>query len=106
MEKSKIVQQLALPQNALDYICSFVFYTVAESTKRKREMYSTVVREYKRVRKEEIMTWGPNVISSHTVYFILPRGNQMILACMCCACGNYIKPSYYPSTKIVCQCRV
>jgi hypothetical protein len=104
MEKSKIVHQLLLPQDAVDYICSFVFYSVAESTKRKREMYSNVVRQYKRVRREELMTWGPNVISSYTVYFILPRSNQLVLACMCCTCGNYRKPSYYPLKKIVCQC--
>ncbi len=104
MEKSKIVQHLALPQDALDHICSFVFYSIAESTKRKREMYSTVVREYKRVRKEEITSYGPpHIISNHTVYFVLPRTNQLIIACVCCRCGNYVKP-LYRSKKFVCQC--
>jgi hypothetical protein len=105
MEKSKIVHQLALPQDAVDHICSFVFYSVEESTKRKRQMYSTVVREHKRVRKEELMSWGPDVVSSHTVYFVLPRSNQLILAHICSICGNYVK-KLHCSKKIVCQCVV
>ncbi len=104
MEKSLIVQQLELPQDALDHICSFIFYSIIESTKRKREMYSIVMRECKRVRKEELVAWGNNVLRINTVYYVLPRGNQLIFACICCNCGNYVKPSYYPSKNIVCKC--
>jgi len=104
MEKSRIVQQLLLPQDMLDHICSFVFYTLAESIKRKRQMHSKLVGECKRVRKETLLSWGPNIVSTYTVYFVLPRGNQLILAHICSTCGNYTKSHHHSS--IVCQCVV
>uniref|UniRef100_A0A6C0B944 Uncharacterized protein n=1 Tax=viral metagenome TaxID=1070528 RepID=A0A6C0B944_9ZZZZ len=105
MEKSMIVQHLVLPQDVLDHICSFVFYTEIDVMIRNVTNYNIVLGEYKRVRKESLLSWGPTIISNYTVYFILPRGNQLILANLCSTCGNYTKP-LYRSNHILCQCVV
>ena len=102
MEKSFIVYHLALPQEMIDHICSFVFYTIEESRKRNREMYSTVVYEYKHIRREQMISFRPNIVS---FYYILPIHNQLIVSVICYTCGNYVKPTHHYK-KIVCQCRI
>jgi hypothetical protein len=103
MEKIMIVHHLALPQDAVDHICSFIFYTEKDVMLRTIDKYNIVIHECKHVRKEQMMTWGINIIPDYTIYFVLPRGNQLILAHICSNCGNYtIK--MYRSKHIVCQC--
>jgi hypothetical protein len=101
--KSMVVQQLALPHDVVDHICSFVFYTVADIMIRNVGKYDIVINEYKRVRKEQVLTWGVNIIHDFTVYYVLPRGNQLILTHICSRCGNYAKPKQC-SNYILCQC--
>ena len=103
MEKSIIVHHLALPKDAIDHICSFIFYEEVDVIIRNVGNYNVVLNECKRVRKEELMSWRPTIVSYYTVYFILPSGNQLILANICCTCGNYVNKMYC-SEKIGCQC--
>jgi len=88
-----MVKRLVLPSDILDYICSFIFYQEIDVLIRK---YNIVLSEFKRVRKTHL--YHPNATS---IYYILHRGNQLIVCTLCSICGNYVKPTQH---KFICQC--
>ena len=102
MEKIIAVQQLALPQDVVDHICSFVFYTEIDVIIRNVDNYNVMLNEYKRVRRELLPLFPPNTTC---VYYILPRGNQLTVCTFCSTCGNYVKPTYR-SAMFICKCVV
>jgi hypothetical protein len=77
MEKSIAVQQLALPSDVVNYICSFIFYQEIDVMIRNVGNYNVVLKEFKRVRREVLPLSHPN---ASCFYYILPRGNQL---CQC-----------------------
>jgi hypothetical protein len=100
MEKSIAVQQLALPSDVVNYICSFIFYQEIDVMIRNVGNYNVVLKEFKRVRREVLPLSHPN---ASCFYYILPRGNQLITSVSCSICGNYVKPSRQPRI-FICQC--
>jgi hypothetical protein len=95
-----IVKQLTLPSDVLNYICSFIFYREIDVLIRNIGKYNIVLHEFKRVRRELL----PLSHSNACVYYILPRGNQLITTVLCSNCGNYVKPTQH---KIfICYCNV
>ena len=98
MEKSNIVHHLALPRDTINHICSFIFYQEIDVVIRNVEKKNIVLNECKHVRKEIMQLFQPNVIG---LYYILPRGNQLIVSTLCRTCGNYVKPI---QKTFICQC--
>lgn len=99
MEKSIIIQHLALPQYMLDYICSFLFYTEKDVIIRNVNHYNLVLNECKQVQKQQITSFRPTVVS---FYYMLPR-DQLMVVTICCSCGNYLNPIHHPN-RILCHC--
>ena len=100
MDKSIAVQQLALPPDIVDHICSFIFYEEIDVILRNVDKYNIVINECKRVRKEQMPLFRPNIVG---FYYILPIYNQLMCSTICRRCGNYVK-SMHPSTFIICKC--
>jgi len=102
MNKSIILQQLILPNELINYICSFVFYTLDECIEKNRKQYSRICCELKQIKITNISTWLPTIpwkFNIITIYYILPRSRQLIISNLCHRCGNYII-----SSNFACKC--
>ena len=45
MNKILVVKQLQLPQELVDYLCSYLFYTIEQTTQRNISIFNEVVRD-------------------------------------------------------------
>jgi hypothetical protein len=105
MNKSIILQQLSLPNDIVNYICEFVFYTHSQSIERHRQKYNKIICNMKKIKFDRISTWGPMTtwkINLVTIYIVLPFSNQLIIYNICYTCGNYVKKS--KCKHFICKC--
>ena len=105
MNKSIILQQLPLPKDVVDYICSFVFYTLSESIEKQRQKYIRIICNINKIKFDTISTWGPMTtwkVNLVTIYIVLPISNQLIIYNICYTCGNYVKKS--KCKHFICKC--
>ena len=100
MNQSITLHNLLLPQDTIDHICSFLFYTTEESKKRNKQKYTRVIRDFKRVHIDRINTWGSS-INRVTIFIILPI-DTLIVATICTRCNNYVK--ILPKKHFICHC--
>jgi hypothetical protein len=96
MKKSLVVHQLPLPQDTIDSICSFLFYTKTQSVIRNIAKYNVVVNELKRLRR--VGSFESREFPCAFIYYYHPRDIDLINnIIMCNSCGEYI-------TNEFCRC--
>ena len=83
MNKSIAVMNLSLPRDVVNYLCSFIYYTVEESNQRIRNNFYDVVNDlFYTIRLQEIHE-RYNVIM---IYNIQSRFESTFYMCKC---GDY-----------------
>jgi len=83
MNKSLIVHYLPLNLDAINYICSFIFYTLEQSITRHKKNYNKVVCDlFYTVRLN-------NLNQNVTLIIYNLQSNFDIQFVICCKCGNY-----------------
>ena len=94
MNKSIAVQQLTLPYDILDHICSLLYYTKEQTLQNNKIKYTKVVNDlFYTVRIERTSPF----ISIVVIYNIQCRFDTTLYMCIC---GNY----RYPLCKRNCRC--
>lgn len=89
MNKSIVVHQLPLPQDMIDSICSFLFYTQTQSMIRNIANYTIVVNDLKRLRR--VGSFESREFPCAFIYYYHPRDIDLIKnIIMCNRCGEYI----------------
>ena len=101
MNKSIVVLQLPLFRDTIDHICSFLFYTVAQSIEKRKQQFKFVF--------QQIQTAIRYSIKSHSLFqdFFMYHtqihyDHKIIHFNMCGECGKYRK--YLVGNPISCQC--
>jgi hypothetical protein len=91
MNKSVVVHQLQLPQDAIEHICRFIFYTVEECIEKNKNKFKKVLLDVKNdVRIEHVPFYsGNNVMYFMTFQFPI-RHHKVIYTNLCGTCGNFI----------------
>jgi hypothetical protein len=89
MNKSIVVHQLPLPQDNIDSICSFLFYTKIQSMIRNIAKYNIVVNDLKYLQR--IGSFESRAFPCAFIYYYHPRDIDLIKnIIMCNRCGKYI----------------
>jgi hypothetical protein len=89
MNKSIVMHQLPLPQDTIDSICSFVFYTKTQSVIRNIARYNIVVHDLKRLQR--VGSFETRVFPCAFIYYYHPIDIDLIKnIIMCNKCGEYI----------------
>ena len=90
MNKSLVVQQLPLNKDVVDYICSFIFYTKAQTIFRNINNYNTVINDLKKIIR--VGSFQSIEFPCSFIYYYHPASNQTIIKniIVCNWCGNYI----------------
>lgn len=101
MEKSIIIYQLIFPKDILDYICSFAFYTIAQSIEQNKKKYNQILYDIKKIQLSTNISITPRRSNIVTNYIVLPITKQLIIANICHICGNYVKHNKHNFT---CKC--
>ncbi len=96
MKKSLVVHQLPLPQDTIDSICSFLFYTKTQSVIRNISRYNVLVYDLKRLRR--VGSFESREFPCAFIYYYHPIDIDLIQnIIMCNSCGEYI-------TNEFCRC--
>ena len=90
MNKSIILHQW-FPSDIAHYICSFGFYTLEECIEKNKKKNKRVISMIKKIMINRIVSHISNV----SICIVLPITHQLIIANICCSCGNYLnQPTY------------
>jgi hypothetical protein len=92
MEKSIAVYQLKLPQEVINYICSFGFYTLEQCIEQNKKKHKKVLKDIKDdVRINNVPLYTPNGTIMYCIYIEFPiRQRKVIYANLCGDCNNFI----------------
>ena len=92
MEKIKVVNKLLLPQEIIDYICSFGFYTLEQCIEQNKQIHKDVLRDIKDdVRINNVPLYTPTGSIMYCIYIEFPlRERKVIYANLCGDCNNFI----------------
>jgi hypothetical protein len=92
MEKVLILHKIQLPQEILDYICSFGFYTLEQCIEQNKIKHKKVLRDIKDdVRINNVPLLRPCGSTIYCVYIEFPiRDRKVIYANLCGECNNFI----------------
>ncbi len=89
MNKSIAVQNLPLPQDIINSICSFIFYTKTQCLLRNLTNYNIVVNDLKRLLR--VGSFQSSAFPCAFIYYHHPRNINLIKNIIICNwCGNYI----------------
>jgi phage tail protein X len=93
MKKSMIIHQMSLPQDMIDSICSFLFYTKTQSVIRNIAHYNIVVNDLKRLRR--VGSFETREFPCAFIYYYHPIDLDLIKnIIMCNQCGQYISNEF------------
>jgi hypothetical protein len=92
MEKIMIIHKMNIPKEVIDYICSFVFYTLEqciEQNKKKQKKLLKDIKEDVRINNVPLYTSSGSVM--YCVYMEFPlRERKVIYANLCGNCNDFI----------------
>jgi hypothetical protein len=92
MEKLLTVHKMQLPQEIIDYICSFGFYTLEQCIEQNKIKHKKVLKDIKydvRINNVPLYTTSGSVI--YCVYMEFPvREHKVIYANLCGKCNDFI----------------
>jgi|UniRef100_A0A6C0B7K8 hypothetical protein len=92
MEKALIIHKMPLPQELVDYICSFGFYTLEQCIEQNKKKHKKVLKDIKDdVRINNVPLYTPNGTIMYCIYIEFPiRQRKVIYANLCGDCNNFI----------------
>ena len=104
MNKILVVNHFRLPQELIDYICSFTFYTVGQVIDRNKKLFNEVVYDINSTYITCYCASSGSMYNMHRVVHItnpnLYGTHQIdIYVKLCMDCGEY-----YPRSKSKCKC--
>jgi hypothetical protein len=106
MHKSKLLYQITLPNDTINIICSFLFYTPEQSIEYHKQQYQSVIHDIRRTEITYTFSQGymnrlqcvVNLIhmnNAHPIWFRIHICNE---------CRQYIKKQIWGTRLFVCQC--
>lgn len=91
MNKSIVVKQLKLPEDTIDHICSFIFYTLDKCIQNNKKKYKNTLLD---IQQDVRITHVPMHSSTYKTYFMIiefpVREHKVIYTNICGTCGNFI----------------
>jgi|LauGreDrversion4_2_1035121.scaffolds.fasta_scaffold11636_2 hypothetical protein len=92
MEKSIALYQLKLPQEVIEYICSFGFYTLEQCIEQNKQNQKKLLKDIKegvRINNVPLYTLTGSIL--YCVYIQYPlRERKVIYANLCGNCNDFI----------------
>ena len=92
MEKIVLVNNLSLPQELIDHIFSFGFYTLDQCIEQNKKKHKKVLKDIKDdVRINNVPLYTPAGSIMYFIYIEFPiRQRKVIYANLCGDCNNFI----------------
>jgi hypothetical protein len=103
MHKSVLLHQISLPNDTVDIICSFLFYTVEQSIQHHKKTYKNVLNDIRRTK----ITYAFSQGYMNRLQCIVHMNNYNRIwfrIHICNECRQYIKKQIWKKTSMVCQC--
>ena len=100
MNKILVVKQLQLPQELVDYLCSYLFYTIEQTTQRNISIFNEVVRDIDNLIIECYCASSGYMYNMHRVVHITNLYKPIdICIKLCVYCGEF-----YPRFNVKSKC--
>ena len=92
MEKVLMIHNMNLPQEVIDYICSFGFYTFDQCIQQNKNIFKKVLRDIKEdVRINNVPLYTSTGYEIYYIYMQFPiRQRKVIYANLCGKCHDFI----------------
>jgi hypothetical protein len=92
MEKVLMIQKMQLPQEVVDYICSFGFYTLEQCIEKNKKKQKSLLHDIKYgIRINNVPLYKSTGSVMYCVYIEFPiRERKVIYANLCGDCNNFI----------------
>ncbi len=92
MEKIIVINNLSLPQELINYICSFGFYTLEQCIEKNKKKHLKLLNDIKHdVRISNVPLYRRDGSIMYCIYMEFPiRERKVIYANLCGECNNFI----------------